>query len=68
MNIIASTCLESMCSSQALGRGYLDNTDQLVEDIIFHIDLAVKLNKNDFEAHRMLAEVHLSMHSFEEAN
>ena len=52
---------------QALGRGYLDNTDQLVEDIIFHIDLAVKLNKNDFEAHRMLAEVHLSMHSFEEA-
>ena len=45
---------------QALGRGYLDNTDQLVEDIIFHIDLAVKLNKNDFEAHRMLAEVHLS--------
>ena len=52
---------------QAYGRGYKENTDELVTEIIDNINKAVELNTNDFEAHRMLAEVHLSMHDFEKA-
>ena len=52
---------------QAYGRGYKENTDELVTEIIENINKAVELNNNDFEAHRMLAEVHLSMHDFEKA-
>ena len=32
-----------------------------------NINKAVELNNNDFEAHRMLAEVHLSLHEFDKA-
>jgi tetratricopeptide (TPR) repeat protein len=32
-----------------------------------NINKAVELNNNDFEAHRMLAEVHLSLHDFDKA-
>ena len=52
---------------QAYGRGYKENTDELISEIIININKAVELNNNDFEAHRMLAEVHLSMHDFEKA-
>jgi len=52
---------------QAYGRGYRDDTDQLISEIMENINKAVELNNNDFEAHRMLAEVHLSLHEFEKA-
>ena len=52
---------------QAYGRGYKENTDELITEIISNINKAVELNNNDFEAHRMLAEVHLSLHDFEKA-
>ena len=52
---------------QAYGRGYRDDTDQLISEIMENINKAVELNNNDFEAHRMLAEVHLSLHEFDKA-
>ena len=52
---------------QAYGRGYQDDTDKLIAEIMDNINKAVELNNNDFEAHRMLAEVHLSLHDFEKA-
>ena len=52
---------------QAFGRGYREDTDTLMEEIMDNINMAVELNNNDFEAHRMLAEVHLSLHDFEKA-
>jgi len=52
---------------QAYGRGYQDDTDKLISEIMDNINKAVELNNNDFEAHRMLAEVHLSLHDFEKA-
>ena len=52
---------------QAYGRGYRNDTEQLMTEIMLNINKAVELNNNDFEAHRMLAEVHLSLHDFEKA-
>ncbi len=52
---------------QAYGRGYRNDTDQLISEIMENINKAVELNNNDFEAHRMLAEVHLSLHEFDKA-
>ena len=52
---------------QAYGRGYRDDTDKLITEIMENINKAVELNNNDFEAHRMLAEVHLSLHEFDKA-
>ena len=43
---------------QAYGRGYRNDTEQLMTEIMLNINKAVELNDNDFEAHRMLAEVH----------
>ena len=52
---------------QAYGRGYRNDTEQLMTEIMVNINKAVELNNNDFEAHRMLAEVHLSLHDFDKA-
>ena len=52
---------------QAYGRGYRQDTDNLMIEIMNNINKAVELNNNDFEAHRMLAEVHLSLHDFDKA-
>ena len=52
---------------QAYGRGYIPVSDELYKSIMENINKAVELNNNDFEAHRMLAEVHLSLHDFEKA-
>ena len=52
---------------QAYGRGYRNDTEQLMTEIMLNINKAVELNNNDFEAHRMLAEVHLSLHDFDKA-
>ena len=52
---------------QAYGRGYIPVSDELYKSIMENINKAVELNNNDFEAHRMLAEVHLSLHDFDKA-
>ena len=52
---------------QALGRGYLETTDALMEDALNSINTAKELDEGDFECHRMLTEVYLSLHQFEEA-
>ena len=52
---------------QAYGRGYIEANDELYKSIMDNINKAVELNNNDFEAHRMLAEVHLSLHDFNKA-
>ena len=48
----------------ALGRGYSDDPAKL-NSCLENINKAVEINNNDFEAHRMLAEVHITLHDFE---
>ena len=52
---------------QALGRGYVESTDALMEDALNSINTAKELDEGDFECHRMLTEVYLSLHQFDEA-
>ena len=52
---------------QALGRGYSDNPEETYDTCLDNINKAVEINNNDFEAHRMLAEVHITLHDFEKA-
>jgi len=50
---------------QALGRGYCEMTDEKVGELLELLDKALEVDPNDFECHRMQAEVYLSMHDFE---
>ena len=50
---------------QALGRGYLEMTEEVTNEVKYLLDTALELDQNDFECHRMFAEVNLSMHQFE---
>lgn len=52
---------------QALGRGYSDDPKETYNACLENINKAVEINNNDFEAHRMLAEVHITLHDFEKA-
>ena len=52
---------------QALGRGYSDDPKATYDSCLENINKAVEINNNDFEAHRMLAEVHITLHDFEKA-
>ena len=52
---------------QALGRGYCEMTDEKVGELIGLLEKALEVDPNDFECHRMQAEVYLSMHDFEKA-
>ena len=52
---------------QALGRGYCEMTDEKVSELLQLLDKALEVDPNDFECHRMQAEVYLSMHDFEKA-
>ena len=49
---------------QALGRGYIEYSDENIGRVLTLIDKAIEVDQNDFEAHRMLAEVYLTMHDF----
>ena len=48
---------------QALGRGYLEMSDEVANEV--QLDTALEVDQNDFECHRILSEVNLSMHDFE---
>ena len=50
---------------QALGRGYCEMTDDKVGELLELLEKALEVDPNDFECHRMQAEVYLSMHDFE---
>lgn len=52
---------------QALGRGYCEMTDEKVGELLQLLDKALEVDPNDFECHRMQAEVYLSMHDFEKS-
>ena len=52
---------------QALGRGYCEMTDDKVGELLGLLDKALEVDPNDFECHRMQAEVYLSMHDFEKS-
>ena len=50
---------------QALGRGYLEMSDEVANEVQHLLDTALEVDQNDFECHRILSEVNLSMHDFE---
>ncbi len=52
---------------QALGRGYLEPSEEVINSVGELLDTALALDPNDFECHRMFCEVHLSMHQFDQA-
>ena len=49
---------------QALGRGYLEMSDEVANEVQHLLDTALEVDQNDFECHRILSEVNLSMHDF----
>ena len=52
---------------QAIGRGYCEMTDEKIGELLNLLDKALEVDPNDFECHRMQAEVYLSMHDFEKS-
>ena len=52
---------------QALGRGYCEMTNEKIGELLELLDKALEVDPNDFECHRMQAEVYLSMHDFEKS-
>ena len=52
---------------QALGRGYCEMSNEKVDELLELLDKALEVDQNDFECHRMLSEVYLSMHDFEKS-
>ena len=52
---------------QALGRGFMEYNDENMGKVLTLIDKAIEVDQNDFEAHRMLAEVYLSLHDFKKS-
>ena len=52
---------------QALGRGYCEMTNDKIDELLGLLDKALEVDPNDFECHRMQAEVYLSMHDFEKS-
>ena len=52
---------------QAIGRGYCEMSNEKVDELLGLLDTALEVDKNDFECHRMLSEVYLSMHDFEKS-
>ena len=50
---------------QGLYRGFTEMTDEKMGELLALLDKALEVDPNDFECHRMQAEVYLSMHDFE---
>ena len=50
---------------QAFYRGYTPMTDEKMGELLSLLEKALEVDPNDFECHRMQAEVYLSMHDFE---
>ena len=52
---------------QAFYRGYTPMTDEKMGELLGLLEKALEVDPNDFECHRMQAEVYLSMHDFEKS-
>ena len=52
---------------QAFYRGYTPMTDEKMGELLSLLEKALEVDPNDFECHRMQAEVYLSMHDFEKS-
>ena len=52
---------------QAFYRGYTEMTDEKMGELLTLLEKALEVDPNDFECHRMQAEVYLSMHDFEKS-
>ena len=52
---------------QAFYRGYTPMTDEKMGELLALLEKALEVDPNDFECHRMQAEVYLSMHDFEKS-
>ena len=52
---------------QALGRGYCEMTNDKINELLELLNKALEVDPNDFECHRMQAEVYLSMHDFDKS-
>jgi len=52
---------------QAFYRGYTEMTDDRMGELLGLLEKALEVDPNDFECHRMQAEVYLSMHDFEKS-
>jgi len=52
---------------QAFYRGYIPMTDDKMGELLGLLEKALEVDPNDFECHRMQAEVYLSMHDFEKS-
>ena len=52
---------------QAFYRGYTEMTDEKMGELLSLLGKALEVDPNDFECHRMQAEVYLSMHDFEKS-
>tara|TARA_B100001250_G_scaffold228779_1_gene196392 strand:- start:15074 stop:16510 length:1437 start_codon:yes stop_codon:yes gene_type:complete len=50
---------------QGLYRGFTEMTDEKMGELLALLEKALEVDPNDFECHRMQAEVYLSMHDFE---
>tara|TARA_X000000368_G_scaffold155995_1_gene122964 strand:+ start:1547 stop:2983 length:1437 start_codon:yes stop_codon:yes gene_type:complete len=50
---------------QGLYRGFTEMTDEKMGELLALLEKALEVDPNDFESHRMQAEVYLSMHDFE---
>ena len=51
---------------QGMGRGYLEGTFQeAATECMDMLNKAISYNENDFECHRLFAEIYLSTHEFE---
>ena len=52
---------------QAFYRGFTEMTDEKMGELLTLLEKALEVDPNDFECHRMQAEVYLSMHDFEKS-
>lgn len=52
---------------QAFYRGYIPMSDEKMGELLGLLEKALEVDPNDFECHRMQAEVYLSMHDFEKS-
>lgn len=51
---------------QAIGMGFVEQTDEWVNEMFEAINFAKEMNENDWNANRLLGEVHLSLHDYDQ--
>ena len=49
---------------QAMGMGFVEQTDEWINEMFAALDFAKEKNENDWNANRLLGEVYLSLHDY----